>query len=65
MAEKSIKVAVPKSRFLKVTCPGCENEQVIFGSATSKVVCNVCGRELVKPSGGKAKIIAKIKQVLS
>ncbi|MBR9707327.1 MAG: 30S ribosomal protein S27e [Candidatus Diapherotrites archaeon] len=60
-----IKVSSPSSRFLKVKCPGCSNEQVVFGSAKSPVVCVVCGRDLVKPSGGKAEIKAKILQVLS
>lgn len=54
----------PKSKFLKVKCNDCQNEQVIFGSATSKVDCNVCGRTLAEPQGGKASIKTQIVEVL-
>lgn len=53
-----------KSRFLKVKCNDCENEQVIFGSATTVVSCLVCGRTLAEPSGGKALIKTQIVEVL-
>ncbi len=54
----------PKSKFLKVICPKCKNEQIIFNKASSNVKCLVCGFELAEPSGGKAKIKAKVIQVL-
>jgi len=53
-----------KSRFLKVKCSDCENEQVIFGSASTVVSCLVCGRTLAEPSGGKALIKTQIVEVL-
>ena len=46
----------PKTKFLKVKCKDCENEQIIFGSATSRVDCAVCGSTLAEPRGGKALI---------
>ncbi|NIO43980.1 MAG: 30S ribosomal protein S27e [Candidatus Aenigmarchaeota archaeon] len=54
----------PKSKFLKVSCPKCKNEQIIFNKASSNVKCLVCGFELAEPTGGKAKIKAKVIQVL-
>jgi small subunit ribosomal protein S27e len=54
----------PKSRFLKVKCSSCENEQVIFGSASSKINCQVCGTTLAEPTGGKAIIKTQILEVL-
>ena len=54
----------PKSRFLRVKCADCDNEQVMFGSATTIVKCNVCGRTLSEPRGGKSKILTKIVAVL-
>ena len=54
----------PKSRFLRVKCADCSNEQVMFGSATTVVKCTVCGRTLSEPRGGKAKILTKIVAVL-
>lgn len=52
-----------KSKFLKVACPKCKNEQIIFNKATSDVKCLVCGAELADATGGKAKIKSKVLQV--
>ena len=49
-----------RSKFLKVKCPDCENEQLIFDKATSVVECTVCGRVLTEPTGGKAVIKAEV-----
>lgn len=51
---------VSKSRFVKVRCSKCKNEQVIFSKASSEVLCLVCDKELAKPTGGKALITAEI-----
>ena len=59
MAEKEI-----KSKFVKVRCPKCNNEQVIFGKASTKVKCLSCDRILSEPSGGKSKIKAQILEVV-
>ena len=31
-----------RSTFLRVKCPDCENEQVVFEKASTVVECNVC-----------------------
>jgi small subunit ribosomal protein S27e len=49
-----------RSKFLKVKCPDCENEQLVFEKATSVVECTVCGRVLAEPTGGKAVLKADI-----
>jgi small subunit ribosomal protein S27e len=49
-----------RSRFLKVKCPDCENEQMVFEKASTVVDCVVCGKVLAEPSGGKAIIKADI-----
>ncbi len=49
-----------RSKFLKIKCPDCENEQLVFEKATSVVECTVCGRVLAEPTGGKAVIKADI-----
>jgi len=54
-----------KSRFVKVVCPKCGNEQIIFGKASTKVQCLKCGRLLVESTGGKVRIKAKVLEVLS
>lgn len=52
------------SRFIKVKCPDCENEQVIFDHPAIHVKCLVCGRTLAEPTGGKGKIKSEVIQVL-
>ena len=54
----------PKSKFLKVRC-ACKNEQIIFGKASAKVKCLVCGKILAEPAGGKIKVKARILEVLT
>ncbi|WP_254537665.1 30S ribosomal protein S27e [Halomarina litorea] len=46
--------------FYQVKCPDCENEQVVFGKASTEVVCAVCGHVLVRPGGGKATIEGEV-----
>ena len=58
-----MQVLKTESKFLKVICSKCNNEQTVFNKAATKVVCVVCGSELVEPRGGKAKIKAKVIQV--
>jgi len=55
---------VSKSRFIKVRCPKCKNEQVIFEKASSKVHCLICNQVLAESGGGKAKITANVLEVL-
>ena len=54
MSEWERLIPKPRSRFLRVKCPDCGNEQVAFSNATTTVHCNICGATLVEPSGGKA-----------
>lgn len=42
------------TKFLKVKCKDCENEQVVFSKAATRVSCNVCGASLAEPRGGTA-----------
>jgi small subunit ribosomal protein S27e len=49
-----------RSRFFRVKCPDCENEQVVFDKASTTVQCVVCGRVLAEPTGGKCIIKADI-----
>jgi small subunit ribosomal protein S27e len=44
------------SKFIKVKCKKCKNEQVVFERPASVVRCLVCGEVLAEPTGGKSKI---------
>ena len=54
----------PISKFVKVRCPKCKNEQIMFGKAATQVNCLVCEKCLALSTGGKAKIKARILEVL-
>lgn len=54
-----------RSRFVKVRCAKCKNEQVVFGKASSSVKCLVCGAVISEPSGGKARIKARIIEIVN
>ncbi|MBY8991767.1 MAG: 30S ribosomal protein S27e [Candidatus Lokiarchaeota archaeon] len=55
----------PRSRFLRVKCLNCGNQQIIFGCSATDVECLVCGKTLLQSTGGKARILTKILEVLS
>jgi len=59
-----MKTREPDSKFIKVRCPKCKNEQILFGKASLKVKCLVCGKGLAEPTGGKVRIKSRILEVL-
>lgn len=64
MSEWENLIPRPRSRFLRVKCPDCGNEQIVFSHATITIHCNICGATLAEPSGGKAIIKGDIDAVL-
>jgi small subunit ribosomal protein S27e len=52
-------------KFVKIKCSKCKSAQVIFGKATTKIKCNDCGGVVAIPSGGNAKIRARVEEVLN
>lgn len=54
----------PDSRFIKVRCKDCENEQVLFNKASTPVSCHICGSKLAIPKGGKAIIKGEVLEVI-
>lgn len=59
-----MKIRETKSKFLKVKCEKCKNEQNMFSNTTTPVNCLVCNEPLAVPTGGKAKILAKTHEAL-
>ncbi|MBT4539008.1 30S ribosomal protein S27e [Candidatus Woesearchaeota archaeon] len=54
----------PTTKFIKVRCAKCKNEQIVFDTASKEVHCLVCDEVLAQPTGGKAKISARVLEVL-
>lgn len=59
-----IQVKKPTSKFVKVSCPKCKNEQVIFSKSATSVKCLVCEEILCTPTGGQADIKATVLEIL-
>ena len=58
------KMRETSSKFIKIQCPKCKNEQILFGKASTLVVCLICGKELASPTGGKSAVKARVLEVL-
>ncbi len=54
----------PDSKFIKLRCSKCKNEQIVFGKSASIVKCLVCEKVLAEPTGGKTKVKARVLEVL-
>ena len=48
------------TKFVKVKCKDCENEQIVFAKAATRVACSVCGASLAEPAGGTAHILGEV-----
>ncbi len=64
MRKRRILIPEPRSRFIRIRCPQCGNEQVIFDHATFPVRCFICGTQLVRSTGGKAIINGEVIKIL-
>ena len=53
------------SKFMRVRCAKCNNEQIIFNKLSTDVKCLVCETTLAKSTGGKAEITASVLEVLN
>jgi small subunit ribosomal protein S27e len=48
------------SKFYKVRCKECGNEQIVFGRASSKIHCQACSSLIAEPTGGNVKIFGDV-----
>lgn len=54
MSEWETLLPRPKSKFVRVKCPDCGNEQVVFDHVSNIVKCSVCSAVLAEPTGGRS-----------
>jgi small subunit ribosomal protein S27e len=65
MKRKEMLTPMPRSKFFRVQCPECGNEQTVFSSVASVVKCTICGKELAYPTGGKSRFSSKgVKEIV-
>ncbi|PIN85157.1 MAG: 30S ribosomal protein S27e [Candidatus Diapherotrites archaeon CG11_big_fil_rev_8_21_14_0_20_37_9] len=53
----------PKTRFYRLKCPGCGNEQNVFSAASTKVKCLACNTVLAETRASKIKVKTKILKI--
>ncbi|MFH1258073.1 MAG: 30S ribosomal protein S27e [Candidatus Micrarchaeota archaeon] len=53
------------ARFLKVQCECGGDSEIVYGDSKQHRKCKHCSRDLVTPRGGRAKVNARIVEVLS
>ena len=58
------KIKESSSKFIKIRCPKCKNEQITFGKTSTIVNCLVCNKPLAEPTGGKSRVKARVLEVL-
>lgn len=61
---RKVLIPRPRSKFLRVRCNNCGNEQVIFDHPAIIVRCLVCGEVLAKPTGGLGQVLGSVVRVL-
>ena len=59
-----LKIKESNSKFIKIRCPKCKNEQIIYGKPSTTIKCLVCEKPIAEPTGGKAGVKARILEVL-
>lgn len=60
------KIQETKSKFVRIKCPKCHNEQNVFSNVSTKVTCLVCEKEvLAEPTGGKSKFHGQVIEVIN
>lgn len=60
MKKANILIPKPKSKFLSVQCPECQEKMIIFSHTTTDIPCKSCGKPIAIKSGGKARILGKL-----
>jgi len=55
-----ILLPTPSSKFLKINCKECEEENIVYSHASTPVTCKSCGNVISKPTGSRAKIFGKV-----
>ena len=40
-----------KSKFLRIVCPRCYHDQIVFGRSATTIKCNKCSKKLIDTTG--------------
>ena len=56
MKKEHILIPQPSSKFQKVKCKECSEENIVYSHASTPVTCNSCGNVIAKPTGSIASL---------
>ncbi|MAE49731.1 30S ribosomal protein S27e [Candidatus Pacearchaeota archaeon] len=54
---------MPQTTYLLIRCPRCNHHQEVYSKASTHTKCNKCNKLLSKPTGGKTRIKAEVKNI--
>jgi small subunit ribosomal protein S27e len=60
LKKEHILIPEPASKFQKVNCNECNEENIVFSHASSQVTCKSCGNIIAEPTGSVASLHGKI-----
>jgi small subunit ribosomal protein S27e len=60
MKKEHILIPEPSSKFQKVKCKECDEENIVYSHASSIVTCKSCGNVIAEPSGAVATLHGEI-----
>jgi len=60
LKKEHILIPEPSSKFLKVKCKECNEENIVYSHASTKVTCKSCGNFIAEPTGAVAEIHGKV-----
>lgn len=59
MTSVKVLIPMPRTKFYRVKCPACGNEQNIFSAASSKVRCVACNTQLAETTSSRIRLKTK------
>ena len=60
MKKEHILIPEPSSKFQRVKCKECDEENIVFSHASSAVTCKSCGNVIAEPTGSVADLHGEI-----
>ena len=64
MKKDHVLIPEPNSKFQKIKCSECEEEQIVYSHTTTVIKCNSCGNPIAQPTGSKAILFGKISETI-
>lgn len=60
MKKEHIFIPKPSSKFQKVKCKECDEQNIVYSHASSSITCKSCGNVIAEPTGAVATLHGEI-----